>query len=426
MDNISATMTPESNWISVSNRQPFDNQSPTVESYSSWSSGPLPGLFWQIMYSIIAVLGIIGNSLVVFVFSRVAGLRNLTSLFLVSLAIADFITCVVLIPLHLGIEIPVPEGAAGKALCRLLLSKFPLWTSFTASVLNLACVTLERYFSIVYPLRYDTIFTFKRALFMIVTIWFIAFFLNSYMLYIFFPDDGTCVIEWPSYGLQVLVGVGNFFFIYAIPITVIFVCYVRMMKALSLSEEGTTESTGRASRACLELQGARKRLVKMLAIVCVTFAVCWAPNQFVFLAYNLGWKDMDFESWYYHATVLIASFNSCCNPFIYVFRSKQYRRALVVAICGQKAFHSTVDCAPDVIAPSIAATADMIAVNQDFRWSSGLRGESRRSDNLEPTSTRIELEENSEDTLNASQISAHITVKAVCHYTSYVDINRTV
>ena len=69
---------------------------------SDWGSDAGLSLFWQVMYNIIAVVGIIGNFLVVFVVARVPSLRNLTSLFLVSLAIADLITCVFLIPLHIG------------------------------------------------------------------------------------------------------------------------------------------------------------------------------------------------------------------------------------------------------------------------------------------------------------------------------------
>ena len=262
---------------------------------------------------------------------------------------------------------------------------------------------------------------------MVAVIWAIAFFLNSYMLYIFFPVKGTCKIKWPSHGLQVLVGVGNFFIIYAVPLIVIFVCYARMMKALSSSEEGSTESTGRSSRASRELHEARKRLIKMLAIVCITFAICWAPNQFVFLAYNLGWDSMDFESWYYHSTVLIASANSCVNPFIYVFRNRQYRRSLVIAICGNRACNSAVNCAgSELKAPSVAASADMVAVNRDFQWSSAVRYESRPNLDTAPNMpNRIDLEESSNGTLNASQITPQLTVKAVCHYSSYVEISKT-
>ena len=86
---------------------------------TNWGAGgEIPGLFLQIMYSIIAVAGIIGNFLVVFSVARVPSMRNLTSLFLVSLAVADFITSVVLIPLHLGKTCFYLGGMASKSNCR--------------------------------------------------------------------------------------------------------------------------------------------------------------------------------------------------------------------------------------------------------------------------------------------------------------------
>ena len=259
---------------------------------------------------------------------------------------------------------------------------------------------------------------------MVVAVWVMAIVLNSYMLYIFSAEKAACVIKWPSDGLQVLVGVGNFFVIYAVPLTAMFVCYARMMRALSLSEIDSAESSGRSSYASVEIHQARKRLVKMLVIICVTFAVCWAPNQFIFLAYNLGWSDMDFESWYYHSTVLIASFNSCVNPIIYVFRNKQYRRALVIAVCGQKAFNGAIDAA-EVMAPSIAASADMMGVNRDFRWAAAAVNETNSRTDL--VCTRIEMEDNvtssQESTANVFQVSPKLTVTCGGHqYASYLEI----
>nr|XP_054753878.1 trissin receptor-like [Lytechinus pictus] len=236
-----------------------------------------------------------------------------------------------------GINIPVPNGAGGDTLCRLLLSKFPLWTAFTASVLNLTCVTLERYFSIVHPLHYDAVFTARKAGLMIFSVWVFGFVMNSYMLYVFYNDGGTCMLRWPNVGYQTFVGVANFCVIYVIPITVMGISYWLIMSNLQASAQKLRQETreGKSGPMSLELLSARKKVVKMLAVVVVTFAICWAPNQFVFFAYNCGW-NLDFDQWYYHLTVLVAFCNSCMNPFIYAFKSKQYRKALRAAVCSKK------------------------------------------------------------------------------------------
>ncbi|XP_022100730.1 orexin receptor type 2-like [Acanthaster planci] len=232
-----------------------------------WSAeGSFEDQLWlRAVYGVIAVLGITGNVLVVFTVARVPSLRSLTNMFIVSLAVCDFLTSVFLIPLHLGIVIPVPPGLTGDLLCRLLLSKFPLWTSFIASVLTLTCVTLERYFSIVHPFRYKI---------------------------------------------------------------------MRNLQKNALAMRQSASTVGRENQLSRDLLNARKKVIKMLLTVVVTFAICWAPNQLMFFAYMCGW-NLDFSSWYYHASVLIAFCNSCMNPFIYGFQSKQYRKALKKAL-GRK------------------------------------------------------------------------------------------
>ncbi|XP_071491438.1 galanin receptor 2a-like [Diadema antillarum] len=313
---------------------------PNGEVNGGWSSDgdAFEDQLWiRLCYGIIATLGIFGNFTVMFTVFRVRSMRTLTNMFIVSLAGADFVTSVFLIPLHLGLKIPVPAGVGGEMLCRLLLSKFPLWTSFVASVLNLTAVTLERYFSIVHPLHYDAIFTAKKAGVMIFTVWVAGIVMNSYMLYIFFNDNGVCTISWPNTEYQTFVGVANFCVIYVIPIAVMGISYWLIMANLSASARRLKQATreGKSGPMSMELLSARKKVVKMLAIVVVTFAICWAPNQFVFFAYNCGW-NLDFNSWYYHLTVLVAFCNSCMNPFIYAFKSKQYRKALRAAVFGKK------------------------------------------------------------------------------------------
>ena len=172
---------------------------------------------------------------------------------------------------------------------------------------------------------------------MIISVWIFGVVMNSYMLYIFFNDGGKCLIKWPDYTYQTFVGVANFCVIYVIPLVVMGVSYWLIMANLKASARRLKQETreGKAGPMSLELLSARKKVVKMLAIVVITFALCWAPNQFVFFAYNCGWA-LDFTAWYYHLTVLVAFCNSCMNPFIYAFKSKQYRKALKAAVCNRK------------------------------------------------------------------------------------------
>ncbi len=220
-------------------------------------------------------------------------------------------------------------------MCSMLLSKWPLWTSFTASVLSLACVTLERYFNICHPLHYMSIFTNVKAGLLVAAVWVVAIIMNSYMFYVFSFDGTQCVLDWLNDIFQSFLGISNFFVIYAIPLTTMGICYVLIMRNLAQSAKSLSNNIGKENEASLELLRARKKVIKMLAIVVITFAICWAPNQFLFLSYNLGY-NLDFTSPEYHFSVLIAFCNSCMNPFIYGFQSKSYRKALKLALCGKR------------------------------------------------------------------------------------------
>ncbi len=169
---------------------------------------------------------------------------------------------------------------------------------------------------------------------MVVGVWIAAIISNSYMFYVFKFNGKGCYIDWYTDWFQTFLGVCNFSVIYAIPLVTMAICYVLIMMNLSKSAKSLSQTTGKESQASLELLNARKKVIKMLAIVVITFAICWAPNQFVFFAYNCGY-DLDFTSVFYHFSVLIAFCNSCMNPMIYAFKSKSYRRALRMAVCGK-------------------------------------------------------------------------------------------
>ncbi|XP_041461302.1 neuropeptide SIFamide receptor-like [Lytechinus variegatus] len=80
----------------------FSSSTQEASDNSGWSSGFDDQVWIKFCYGVIAVLGIFGNFMVMFTVARVRSLRTLTNMFIVSLAAADFITSVFLIPLHLG------------------------------------------------------------------------------------------------------------------------------------------------------------------------------------------------------------------------------------------------------------------------------------------------------------------------------------
>ncbi|XP_072047190.1 galanin receptor 2b-like [Amphiura filiformis] len=75
------------------------------------------------------------------------------------------------------------------------------------------------------------------------------------------------------------------------------------------------------------IKRARRNVFKTLVLVFAAFVVCWTPNQFAFLFYNLGY-NITLGSIAYRITILMAQSNSAVNFFVYGFKYKQFRRGL--------------------------------------------------------------------------------------------------
>ena len=66
-------------------------------------------------------------------------------------------------------------------------------------------------------------------------------------------------------------------------------------------------------------------------------AVCWIPNQFVYLLSKFNITQLDTPL--HHATVVLAMFNSCVNPWIYGAANRNYRRKFIKILCFLKKVH---------------------------------------------------------------------------------------
>ena len=76
-----------------------------------------------------------------------------------------------------------------------------------------------------------------------------------------------------------------------------------------------------------KFQLARRNTIKTLLTVGLCFIICWSQNQFFYLMYYFGYP-LDWNSTYYHFTVLMVFLNCTVNPFIYLIKYQDYQVAL--------------------------------------------------------------------------------------------------
>lgn len=115
----------------------------------------------------VAILAVVGNSLVVATFALEKRLRRVTNLYIISLATSDFLVGLVGVPSALLTKIGIPRNAF--RICLLMLSVLVLLC--TVSILNLVAVTLDRYWAILHPFCYKRTMTRRSAGYVILGCW---------------------------------------------------------------------------------------------------------------------------------------------------------------------------------------------------------------------------------------------------------------
>lgn len=115
-------------------------------------------LTYAITEILVAVVAIIGNALTLTVFAVDRKLRRLTNYYIVALAVADLLVGVLGIPFAILTSIGLP-----KLLWPCLLMLSTLLVLCTTSIFCLVAVSVDRYWAILYPLRYSRVMTAKIA-----------------------------------------------------------------------------------------------------------------------------------------------------------------------------------------------------------------------------------------------------------------------
>nr|XP_054766042.1 adenosine receptor A2a-like [Lytechinus pictus] len=119
---------------------------------------------------VIAALSVIGNGLVLYIYTSNSRLHTVTNYFIVSLAIADFLVGLLGVPFAILTNETLPHGSFYGCL---IMLNFLLWLC-GASTFSLIGVSLDRYIAISYPLRYNVFVTPLRAIVVIIVCWIMA------------------------------------------------------------------------------------------------------------------------------------------------------------------------------------------------------------------------------------------------------------
>ena len=291
-------------------------------------------LMRYVMYTI-GALGLFGNAFVIVVIASGRSMRGqMTNIYIVNQSFVDASSSLVLILSTIFEDDGRPLGGGDGGLlaeiyCRFWMSKSLLWGLFTSSTYNLLLLTFERYLAIVHPIWHKTKLTRRMMIASVTIAWSFGLSYNVAlsMSVSGLTAQGQCTTYsiWPNVVTQRVVGVLTISIQFFMPLSLLVFFYAKMIVVLRRRVAPTTTGSGVSDENKKDsMAGARKNILKTLAMVACAFVLCWVWNQVYFLLFNLG-LDIDFTSPFYNFTVVMVLINCCINPFIYVTKYKQFQ-----------------------------------------------------------------------------------------------------
>ncbi|XP_053197590.1 galanin receptor 2a [Scomber japonicus] len=284
---------------------------------SSWKA---ESVVISLGFSLIFLLGTVGNSLVLAVLLRNGQMNTkTTNLFILNLAVADLCFIVFCVPFQATIY-TLDEWVFGPVVCKVV--HFVIFLTMYASIFTLAAVSLDRYLAICYPLRSREMRTPKNALTSIGLVWVLALvFSGPYLSYYRQMDLGGAVVCIPAWEFKprIIMDVCTFIFGYLIPVLVLSLTYARTIRYLWTSVDPVKDMS--------ESRRAKRKVTKMIIIVAVLFCLCWLPHHLVILCMWFGRFPLNHTTYVLRIlSHLVAYTNSCLNPIVYALVSKHFRK----------------------------------------------------------------------------------------------------
>ncbi|RXM92036.1 Neuromedin-U receptor 2 [Acipenser ruthenus] len=308
----------------------------------------------SLAYLLIFISGVAGNLLTCTVIAKHKKMRTPTNLYLFSLAISDLLVLLFGMPLEtyeMWQNYPFPFGEGG---C--YFKTFLFETVCFASVLNVTALSVERYVAVVHPLKTKYVMTNTHAKRVITTVWVISLVCaipntSLHGIYYFYlptlekiEESAMCMLLKPRWIYNLVIQITTVFF-YFIPMTIISVLYLMIGCRLNRERKfpvgklGKNCSTKTSWKIHLE-SGRRRQITKMLCVVVVVFAICWAPfhTDRLLWSFITQWTDFMHKVFQYVHVIsgIFFYLSSAVNPVIYNLLSTRFRERFRELVCSNQ------------------------------------------------------------------------------------------
>ncbi|CAK1545042.1 unnamed protein product [Leptosia nina] len=289
---------------------------------------PVVYVVTQILYAIVCVVGLLGNTLVIYVVLRYSKMQTVTNMYIVNLAIAD--ECFLIgIPFLI---ITMSRGAwpFGRFMCKAYMISTGI-NQFTSSIFH-CIMSADRYIAVCHPIaapRFRTPFVSRVVA---ATAWTASALVMTpiFMYTTLIPTENgvSCNIVWPerdfNKGSRTFT-LYSFALGFAAPLTLIFIFYCLVIRKL--------KTVGPKNKS-KEKKRSHRKVTRLVLTVIAVYVLCWLP-YWTFQVALIYSPPTECASRITITVFLVAACfsysNSAMNPILYAFLSDNFKKSFLKA-----------------------------------------------------------------------------------------------
>ncbi|CAL8356381.1 unnamed protein product [Merluccius merluccius] len=290
-----------------------------------------------VSYSLVFVVGLLLNSMALWMFFAKMRPWNTSTVFMVHLSLSDFLY-VLSLPTLIYYYANRSHWPFGVFACKSV--RFLFYANLYCSILLLTCISVHRYIGICHPIKARRLVKPRHAHLVCGLVWAVvtACLVPNFIFVTTSRRDNDTLChdttshgsfdEYVDYSSVVMV------LLFGVPFLVIVVCYCLMARTLCRPRKGLSQSSQGSS--------SRRKSIKMIVVVLVVFAVCFVPFHITRTLYytsrvlHLDCTVLNIVNFAYKITRPLASANSCIDPILYFLAGDQYRAKLISALTGKR------------------------------------------------------------------------------------------
>ncbi|XP_078246628.1 putative G-protein coupled receptor 34 [Pogona vitticeps] len=293
-------------------------------------------------YSIIFVIGLLGNVTALYAFLCIHCKKNSIQIYLFNVAIADLLL-IFCLPFRIVYHVMQNKWVLGLTFCKIIGNLF--YMNMYLSIVLLGLISLDRYIKINRSIQRPKVLTTKQSIHICCTLWIVA--IVGFIVMVVQSNrkedknSAMCFHYREKQNAKTEAGLNY--------ILVIIFWIVFILLILSYIKTGNNLLKMSKRRKSFPNNGKYIAIARNSFIVLIIFTLCFVPYhifRFIYITSQLQntschWKEIIHKC--NEIMLVFSSFNSCLDPVMYFLMSRGIRKTVLQLICKRLHLDSTIN-----------------------------------------------------------------------------------